>query len=631
MYTVEVMPIQQGTFKGTLSFFSREAVPIGSVVTAPVRRRMLPCLVVSVVDVREQKLSLKGADFALKKLGTATPRQLFGSDVMEALTRAALWHGTTVGTVVSELVFSALLMSPRVLASPTDTERSESVQPEVLVLQAERVERLQAYKNLVRECFARGRSVVIVAPTIVEAVELHETLSRGVEQQTHLVTSLMGAKDMRRVWDAVAVSTTPLLLIGTPGVLTFPLTHVDAVVIEREAARTYVSRTQVRLDIRRVAHEIANARGARLVYADFPVRVETYAALREGAAEDWARPQVRTQSPAVLTLVDVRASDEKHETRRKFSALQPATYEALADASARGAHSLVYAARRGIAPLTVCNDCGTPVVDATTDTPMVLHKTPRGNVFMSHRSGAVEPAERSCAYCGGWNLVSLGIGADRVYDEIQHKLPNVPVFLFTSDTAKTHKAALKIIDEYQHSRGGVLVGTERMLPYTTRGASVVVVASIDSTLSLPTWRAHEHALSTLFALRARADERCIIETRRPESAVMKCIQNGSPVEFLRDELKERHVYGYPPFATFVGLEWSGTEAHCAKHKQLIQEVFAHYDIVGPLPPEAHDRTRFIQRAVIRLPKSGWPDFELRALLDTLPPTVMITIDPDEIV
>jgi primosomal protein N' (replication factor Y) (superfamily II helicase) len=631
MYTVEVMPIQRGALRGTLSFFSRDAVPVGSVVTAPVRRRMLPCLVVAVTDVREQKLSLKGADFALKKLGTASPRQLFGADVMEALSRTALWHATTVGTVVSELVFSALLMSPRALATPKSRTRTESVPPEVLVLQAERSERVQAYKNLVRECFARDRSVVIVAPTIVEATELYDMLARGIETQTHLVTSLKGATDMRRTWDAVAESTAPLLLIGTPAVLTFPVAHLDALVVEREAARTYVSRTNVRLDLRRVAHEIALARGARLIYADFPVRVETYALLREGLAEDWARPQVRTQSPAVLTLVDVRATDEKHETRRKFSALQPQTYDALADIGARGGSALVYAARRGIAPLTVCNDCGTPVVDPTTDTPMVLHKTPRGNVFMSHRSGAVAPAERSCAYCGGWNLVSLGIGADRVYEEIRQTLPQVPVFLFTSDTARTHKAALKIIDEYQHARGGILVGTERMLPYTNRGASVVVVASIDSTLSLPTWRAHEHALNTLFALRARADERYIIETRRPESAVMKCIQNGSPVEFLRDELKERHVYGYPPFATFVGLEWSGTEAHCAKHKQLIQETCTHYDIVGPLPPEAQDRTRFVQRAVIRLSKNGWPDFELRALLDTLPPTVTITIDPDEIV
>ena len=343
------------------------------------------------------------------------------------------------------------------------------------------------------------------------------------------------------------------------------------------------------------------------------------------------RPQARTGSSAHIAVKDVRQSDKTKEERRYFTALDDSTYEQIETVLASGGRVVVYAARRGIAPLTVCNDCGTPITDPATDTPMVLHKTPAGNVFMSHRSGAVLSADRSCALCGGWNLVTLGIGVDRVRDELVKKVQNASVSIFTQDTAPTHKSALKLRDTFYKSPRAILVGTERMIPYLSEPVALVVVASIDSTLALPAWRAHEHAHSVLYSLLNRAAENFIVETRKSDSAVMKSVALGSPMEFLRTELKERRTYEYPPYATFVGLSWTGTEALCKSiHDQVVAQ-FADYDVVGPLPPEAVDRNKFVERAVIRLKPTDWPNEELQSLLGALPQNVAIAIDPDEIV
>jgi primosomal protein N' len=228
-------------------------------------------------------------------------------------------------------------------------------------------------------------------------------------------------------------------------------------------------------------------------------------------------------------------------------------------------------------------------------------------------------------------LVTLGIGVDRVHDELVQHVPEASVLTFTQDTAPTHKSALKLMDQFYKTGSAVMVGTERMLPYLKDQVDVVVVASIDSILSLPAWRAHEHAHSILYALLNRAKTECIIETRKNDSAVMKSAALGSPMEFLRNEVKERRTYEYPPFATFVGVSWSGTEVVCKTIQAQVTTVLAAYDVVGPLPPEAIDRTHFRERAVIRLKPSGWPDDALIGLLKTLPPTVTVHIDPDEIV
>jgi primosomal protein N' (replication factor Y) len=262
---------------------------------------------------------------------------------------------------------------------------------------------------------------------------------------------------------------------------------------------------------------------------------------------------------------------------------------------------------------------------------MTLHKTSAGNVFISHRSGAILPGETSCKVCGGWNLVTLGIGVDRVHEELKREFPDVPVILFTKDTAPTHKTAKKLMQEFFNASGAILVGTERMLPYLTEPIELVAVASIDSMLSLPAWRAHEQALSILFYLRERAIHRLIIETRKPDNEVMKTISSGNPADFYRADVGEREEFSYPPFSVFIGLTSVGTRVSVEKTRLLISETFKESDLVGPLPAEAVGKNEWKISAVIRVPRSGWPDAILSEKLKSLPPDIAIVIDPDQIV
>jgi primosomal protein N' (replication factor Y) len=553
---------------------------------------------------------------------------LFDAAFMSALKRTADYFITTEGAILAELTFAPLLDGALSTAPPEVHDRT--VRPDVLILQADRSERVHAYRNLVRECFARGTSALIIAPTLVEVEHLAEELCRGIEDNVFVVTSAVKPTALKRTARALARAEGPVLVVGTPAALSLPTQNVDTIILEREGARAYVTRTRPVIDLRVAVEHVAEARGARLILADFPLRAETFARRDMGSADELARAQVRTQSTATTTIVDARTSDIKRAERRTFSALQPDTYTRISEARARGARTVIYAARKGLAPLTLCNDCGTPVTDPTTDTPMVLHKTPRGNVFLSHRTGAVLPAERSCSVCGGWNLVSLGIGVERVDDEVRRRIKGAQPIIMTADTTPTHRVAERLIKQFYDTPGSILIGTERMLPYVQR-AELVIVASIDSTLSRPEWRAHEAALATLYALAERAEEHLIIETRHPESAVLKSIASGSPVEFVREELRERRAYGYPPYALFIGLSYVGTESECAMLATRIKQMFADEDLVGPLPPEQVGRGQYRARAVIRRARGSWPDESLAARLRALPPSIALSIDPDEIV
>jgi len=155
--------------------------------------------------------------------------------------------------------------------------------------------------------------------------------------------------------------------------------------------------------------------------------------------------------------------------------------------------------------------------------------------------------------------------------------------------------------------------------------------SIDSLLSISAWRAHEYALSTLFYIRDHTEKTLLIQTRQSESEVMRAVGTGNPTEFFRTELTDRAQFLYPPFATFIGLTWVGTEKGVAKTSALVTETLKGWDIVGPLPPRQVGKNRYLARAVIRLEKGRWPNERLLAELKTLPYEVAVTVNPDEIV
>lgn len=630
MHLVSVTPIQRGVLRGELSFFSKTPILRGAVVRAPVRGRLTPSLVLSSTDVREVKLDLKSAGFALKKIDTKEPKRLLSDELMTAVERAGAYALTTPGVVLSHLVPAAILGAPHTLRESKSSAERSGVESEVLTLQAERSERFHTYRSMVRESFARGASIMVIAPSLVEVERLKLELERGITDQLSVVSSAVSLKELKRTWNRVAEEARPHVIVGTPLALSFPLGGVDTIVIERESARAYVSRTHPRIDFRIVAEYYAAALGARLILADFPLRVETYARRDLGTGDELARPQARSLAMARVSVVDTRATDEKRESRRVFSPLEPHTHERIHETLSYGGTVAVYAARKGIAPLTVCNDCGTPIMDESTGVPMVLHKTPRGNVFVSHRSGAILPAERSCATCGGWNLVSLGIGVDRVVDALRKKHADATIVPFTADSVTSHRAAEKAIRALYDAPRGIIVGTERMLPYLDT-VHLSIVASIDSVLSLASWRAGREAEHTLYTLLERTQEELIIETRQPTARPIVSIAIKSPIESLREEVRERKQYDYPPFSTFIGFSWSGSEPEVSALAREVTDAFHDLDLVGPLPPETEERGRLRQRAALRLPTGLWPDPELRARILALNPRITSTVDPDDIV
>jgi primosomal protein N' len=640
MYVVEVMPILRGGKKERLSYFCATRLPQGSIASVPVRGKSVPALIVDAVPVADLKSAVRSSRYALKKIRAGTPvRRLFSDGFREALADIARFHAASESETLFSLVPQAILERFRTIESPKETEAVASVASERLILQAPRDERFGTYRSLIRESFARDKSIFFLVPTIQDGDAALATLSKGIEKRALFLHAGLPAKKLVASWNRAATAEEPLLVIATGSFLSLPLAKTGTLIVERESASAYTSLARPYLNMRHAAAAIARRLSLRLIVGDFPLRVETIYECKEGgkgseSCEELAPLKVRAPLAVSFRVVDTRRSPTNEAKR--FTALSNELTDALADALSRGKRAFIFAARRGVAPLTVCNDCGTPITDEETGTPMTLYRSAKGNVFISHASGIVKDARTRCTHCGSWNLVSLGLGIQRIEEELARAFPKATLFSLDRDRVKNHRDAKTLMETFHAAEGAVLVGTEMALPYLLRGTALCAVASLDSLLAIPEWRAHERVFSILMSLRDAAAESVLVQTRMPEERVIGFAREGDAMGFYRAELEDRRDFDYPPFSLFIALSWQGSKAAVERVRAELAETFKEYEFIAHVPALASGTKKgakpgtFGARALVRLTRKEWPDEKLLALLASLRPEISVQVDPQEL-
>jgi primosomal protein N' (replication factor Y) len=268
-----------------------------------------------------------------------------------------------------------------------------------------------------------------------------------------------------------------------------------------------------------------------------------------------------------------------------------------------------------------CTECSASVV---------LHKGNDENYFLCHSCGSLRHARERCAACRSWRLEAFGIGTERIEEEVRTALPGRTVTVLSSDTARTHTQAQRIVQAFYADPSSVLIGTELALPYLKKHVPLVSVVSLDSLLSLASWNIYERIASTLTRLREVAGEELIVQTRRPESDILTQIVSGNFSSFYRTELRARKTLGYPPYTVIIKVSVTGTQAHVTAQMEAARTALLPYELITFSRMLKAPGSKHTLHGFLRVSRDVWPDPELSARLQALGPGYEIIVDPDSI-
>jgi primosomal protein N' (replication factor Y) (superfamily II helicase) len=295
----------------------------------------------------------------------------------------------------------------------------------------------------------------------------------------------------------------------------------------------------------------------------------------------------------VIKIINPREKKKAGEKKKPFQAMSSESLQELQAFLNKGKKAIIFINRRGLATSIICQDCSFVPKCPHCDIPLSFHLPAS---LICHHCGYQTLMPNTCPSCHGYRLKPLGIGMERISEELKKFINPLPQFsLIEGEMPDTEE--LKIFDKFNKGEIKILIGTEALLRPQLEKADLAIAASIDPLLFLPDYNSEERIFFYLLRLRKIAKEKLIIQTLIPENKIFQYLIKEQEGKFFKEGLMWRENYLWPPFVQLIKLTFSHpNEAKGNKEtaevrnkldqvisKTVPQDLQKNFSILGPAP------------------------------------------------
>lgn len=627
LYTV--IPIARGIGKETLTYFGPDHVEVGSLVSIPLRKKISHAIVIDKKDVADAKSDIKSSRYALKKITKVITSGFISKEFLEAAYLTSEWYATTTGSILQAVIPKLVFENALTVEESEQSGAEVEVSKEKLVIQADDDERFSHYKSFIRGQFAKKNSVFFCLPTVEDIRQAKLLLPKGIEQYTVVLDSTMSKKDFLSALATIKHETHPILIIGTVPFLSIERSDIKTIIVDRENARAYRTQARPYIDLKKFASVLAKSKKIQIMFGDMMLSVDAIYKEKTDEYTAFSALKMRLLSPATNTLIDMKRKRGEHDEH--FHILSPELEELIVKNKEDNERLFIFSGRKGLASSTVCGDCSQIVICERCTAPVTLYtKKNEENFFLCNKCGYKRDAMVRCKYCDSWRLNTLGIGIETVESEIRLKFLDTTVFRIDKESVSTEKRALEIVHKFENTPGSILIGTELATFYLKKCIENVAVASIDTLFSIPDFRINEKICYLLLTMRAKAEKVFMIQTRNATAPVFDFALKGNLADFFRGEIDERKQFYYPPFSLFIKLSVEGKPSMAKKSAEDVAAYLEEFkpSVYPAFAPSVRGNAVF--HVLITRNPNEWPSDELIAKLRTLPPSILVKVEPESL-
>ena len=422
----------------------------------------------------------------------------------------------------------------------------------------------EVYLRTTEYCLKQGKTVLILVPEIALSSQLEGHFYSRFGDTLAILHSGISIGERFDQWQRILQGKVRIV-IGARSAVFAPLAAPDLIIVDEEHEPAYKQDDGLRYNGRDLAV-------LRAKFADCPVLLASatpsvtsfyhaehgkYCLLTMGKrVHDQAMPEVE--------IVDLR---EKQEGR-KSTFFSEQLFTALQENLEKQEQSLLFVNRRGYAAFMLCRDCGYIIQCRHCKVSLTHHQ--RDNRLLCHYCGYSTTPNLICPDCGSGSVVGLGVGSERIEQEVRQLFPHARVIRLDSDTSRDRKAYLDILEKVRKHEVDILVGTQMVAKGLHFPAMTLVgVVWADSGLGIPDYKAAERSYQLLAQVTGRAGRgqypgKVIIQTHQPKHYVIEYAQSHTYRDLYRQETALRQVLTYPPFGRLVNIRLSGKKEEAVR-------------------------------------------------------------------
>jgi primosomal protein N' (replication factor Y) len=466
----------------------------------------------------------------------------------------------------------------------------------------------EVYLRAIAVAREAGRRALVLVPEISLTHQIVARLRARFGDEVAVLHSGLRPRERREQWRRLRDGSTPIAL-GARSALFAPIEELGLVAVDEEHDGAYKNEEGFRYHARDLAARRAAHARCPLVLGSATPSVETRFAADRGEIRRLVLPaRIGGRPLPAVEIVDLEEERRLLPRGRKL-VFSRALARALSENLARGGQAILLLNRRGFSTRIFCFACGFAERCQNCDVALVFHA--QDELLRCHYCDLRRAPPAACGGCGAPDSALLGIGTERVEEELRRLLPDARIARLDRDTAARRGFGERVLADLRDGRLDVLVGTQIVAKgHDFPGVRLVGVVLADVGLHLPDFRAAERTFQLLTQVAGRAGRdahpgRVIVQTFAPRHYAIRPVVDHDYETFYAEELGHRAPLGYPPFghlahAVVAGPDEARTREGAERLAAAARAAGGPAEVVGPAPaPLARLRGRFRQQVLVK--------------------------------
>ena len=478
----------------------------------------------------------------------------------------------------------------------------------------------QVYIEAIRETVALGKSAIVLVPEISLTPQTVAVFRSWFGPLVTIQHSAMSHGERFDAWRKIR-SGELKIVIGARSAVFAPVENLGLVVVDEEHETTYKQNDLTpKYQARDCAIVRASQSKAVVILGSATPSIESFFNAEDGKYTLLTLDRRIGNIPLPpVELVDMRKQIEVHTEN-----WQPVLSKPLRDRMLQSLKSreqiILFQNRRGYSNALECYSCGHSAECPHCSIHLTFHRFKLR--LKCHYCGYTLPAYRTCPSCGESNLLSQGIGTQRVEEQIDRLFPSATYTRMDLDTTSRKGSHTDILEQFKSGGTQILIGTQMV----TKGldfenVTLVGVISADTNLLFPDFRSSERTFQLLTQVAGRAGRKeksgkVVVQTYRPQHYAIQHARTHDFSGFYREEITFRKEARYPPFSRLILVQFRALDENLAiEHSGFFSDIFreqlqkntlsAHCSVLGPSPaPILKIRNQFRWHVLLKTLKSA---------------------------
>jgi len=410
----------------------------------------------------------------------------------------------------------------------------------------------EVYMELIEHMLMESKSSIVLVPEISLTEQIVSRFKSRFGADIAILHSRLSSGEKYDEWRKISRHEVKIV-IGARSAIFAPLENLGMIIIDEEHTSSYKQESTPKYSAIDVAKWRSKYHSCPLVLGSATPTLESYARAKKGVYQLLEMNERINKRPLPkVEIVDLNQEqvDGKHFANSLLKEIRLCLE--------RKEQIILLLNRRGYASFVSCKNCGHVEKCPNCDITLTYHKS--SGMLRCHYCGYATRLSSICPECGEEAINRLGIGTEKIEEELNYYFPDARILRMDLDTTSRKGSHEKMINAFKKHEYDILLGTQMIAKgLDFEDVTLVGVINADTSLNLPDFRSSELTFQLLSQVAGRSgrgqkEGKVLIQTYNKDHYAIQFAKMHDYQSFYTKEMQIRHELGYPPYYYLTSIK-----------------------------------------------------------------------------